>query len=93
MELEYLITFVSDVNADSGLVRFLSWILGQGEKVAGAFEPLIAWLDNPNADLRGAVADALGRIGSERAVAPLLAHLGDPVAAVRRAVADALGSR
>jgi HEAT repeat protein len=56
-----------------------------------AVEPLLARLEDEDASVRRAAAEALGPIGSERAVEPLLARLEDEYASVRRAAASALG--
>ena len=54
-------------------------------------EPLIAMLEDSDADVRWASAKALGDIGDVRAVEPLISRLEDPDADVRWAAAHALG--
>jgi len=49
----------------------------------------IAILCDPDRDLRQAAAEALGRLGDDRAQAPLLRAQNDPDPAVRVAAADA----
>ena len=55
-------------------------------------EPLLAATESRDIDVRKLVVDALGGIGSERAVSRLVAMLADRDANVRGAAADALGA-
>ncbi len=57
---------------------------------ADAVEPLLVAVADPDAAVRRAVVQALGRIGDGRAIEPLLRAVGDQDAAVRRAVLGAL---
>lgn len=52
---------------------------------------VIPRLQDESAEVRGAAARTLGRLGSRSAVAPLIAALRDPEAFVRGAAAEALG--
>ncbi len=54
-------------------------------------EPLIQALNDNAANVRGAAATALGRLGSERGVEPLIQALNDNAANVRISAALALG--
>jgi HEAT repeat protein len=56
-----------------------------------AFSSLIDDLKNERSSVRWAAAEALGKIGDERAVAPLKDALQDENSSVRRAVIEALG--
>jgi len=90
-EMKTLVAFLSNQDSDPKAVRFVTWIIKKKQyKHAG--KHLVFWLENPFADVRSAVAEALGAIKSETAVEPLIARLEDEDAEVRRAVALALGA-
>ena len=89
-EIDRFIAVVINGNSDAGVVANLARILGQ-EKVIVVVAPLIARLEDAEADVRCAAAEALGGIKSEAAVAPLITRLEDAEANVRCAAAEALG--
>ena len=66
-------------------------VLGkQGERVP--LEPLLARLEDENADVRRVVLEALGERGERVPLEPLLARLEDENEWVRQAAVEALGS-
>ena len=68
------------------------WALGR-LKQAGALEPLLVALRDPNEQLRGEAARSLGVLKNGRARGQLISLLGsDPSPSVRHAAADALGA-
>ena len=90
-EMKTLVAFLSNQDSDPKAVRFVTWIIIK-KQYKRAEKPLVFWLENPFADVRRAVVEALGAIKSEMAVEPLIARLEDKDADVRRAVAQALGT-
>jgi HEAT repeat protein len=61
-------------------------------RAARAFPALVRGLNDPDDEVRGKVATALGRLGDRRAVAHLLDHLlTDPAPFVRSRIASTLG--
>jgi len=85
--METFVAFLNNQDSNPLAVRFVTWIIAK-EQYQPAGKPLVFWLENRFADLRSAVAEALGSIKSETAVEPLIARLEDEDAEVRR---DALG--
>jgi HEAT repeat protein len=82
---------VSDLGSiDSAVRRAAAEALGDlGDR--HTVEPVIAALQDENAEVRQAAAEALGDLGDRRAVEPLIAVLQDENAEVRQAAAEALG--
>ncbi len=72
-------------NRDEAFSLLITWGEGPAET------RLLAALLNEDAQLRSSAAEALGEIGSERAVEPLLSALKDAEAEVRWSAAEALG--
>ena len=89
-EMETFVAFLSNHDSNPKAIRFVSWIIGK-EQYKRAEKPLVFWLENPIAEVRSAVAHALGAIKSETAVEPLIARLEDEDVDVRKVVAHALG--
>jgi len=90
IEMQHICTFIGNRHSDPIATRFLTWIF-QTIPDPRAVEPLLARIDDPEADVRHPVVQALGNIGDTRAVEPLIVRLDDPDIEVRKAVADALG--
>jgi HEAT repeats len=63
----------------------------QGHQSAGVNQALVGVLQEPDEEIAGAAATALGSLGNRAAVAPLLRALGRPEPALRSAVVRALG--
>lgn len=61
--------------------------LGHAQDARG----VLAFLDDPSADVRAATARTLGRLGSRGSLFPLISALHDPAPFVRGAAAEALG--
>jgi HEAT repeat protein len=80
--------------AESSGHRARAWaanVLGE-IRAQRAFLPLVRGLDDPDDEVRGKSASALGRLGDRRAVSHLLDHLlSDPAPFVRARIASTLG--
>ena len=90
-EMETIVAFLSNQDSNPKAVEIVTWIF-QKKQYKRAGKPLIFWLGYQLAEIRSAVALALGAIKSEKAVEPLIARLKDKNADVRSMVAQALGA-
>ena len=76
-EVQLLIEFLSGVsNDESDTARFLCIVLGDSAN-ALAVDPLVHRLDDPDAGVRRAAVEALGKLRDPQAVEPLVRRLDD----------------
>ena len=90
VQIENIISYISNSKSDPLAVSYLCNFVGH-RRILVAIEPLIARLDDSDANVRSSAARALGEIGSDRAIEPLIARLDDSDANVRSSAARALG--
>ncbi|MBI4748101.1 MAG: HEAT repeat domain-containing protein [Acidobacteria bacterium] len=89
-QLNQILDYISNAEADPGTVRFLAWILGKSE-VFAAVEPLLFWINYPYSELKKGVIGALAYLKDPQAVEPLILLLNDESTEVRQAAISALG--
>lgn len=86
---ERIVSFIGDINVDIEAFRYLTWNI-DGTMFEDAIDPLIARINHEIPSVRYAVVLALGKIGSDRAIAPLIGRLDDTDIIIRREAVGAL---